>query len=156
MASTIRAPFLVRFAAQAALLLGACSNVGCSGGEGAKASDAGAEAGAATFTAIYNDILTGSCAQPFCHLGSLAPTMPLPDQATAYMQMVNAPAAGANCSGMGLIRVVPGHPETSLLYNKITSQTPECGGAMPKAGQSLAASDIARIKEWILAGAKND
>jgi hypothetical protein len=151
MASTIR------LAVRAALLLGsACSTVACSGGDGAKGSaDSGAEAGAATFGAIYNDILQGSCALSFCHLGSLTP-MPLPDQATAYMQLVNVPASGANCSGMG-IRVVPGHPETSLLYDKIASRTPTCGAPMPGSGKpALLASDIARIKEWITMGAKND
>jgi hypothetical protein len=58
--------------------------------------------------------------------------------------------------GMG-IRVVPGHPETSIMYDKISSRTPTCGAAMPGSGRpALLASDIARIKEWIAMGAKND
>jgi hypothetical protein len=153
MASTIRASIIVRSAVKAALLLGSvCSTVACSGGESAKASDGGAEAGANTFTAIYSDILSGSCAQPFCHLGTLNP-MPL-DMADAYSQLL-MPCSGPNCKGMGT-RVVPGHPETSVLYDKITNDPPQCGGAMPKSGQPLAASDIARIKAWITEGAKNN
>jgi hypothetical protein len=137
-----------------ALLVPAAS--ACSGGSGSPDARP-VDAGATTFSAIYNDIIQGSCAQPFCHLG-ITTTMPLPDQATAYMQLVNTPASGPYCMGVGT-RVVPGHPETSIMYEKIERPAPMglCGGSMPGSGRpALAASDIQRIREWILMGAKND
>jgi hypothetical protein len=133
---------------------------GCSGGGAGGAHDSGAGGGrvySPTFTAIYSDILTPSCAQPFCHLGAANP-MPLPDQATAYQQIVNAPATGPYCAGMG-IRVVPSHPETSILYLKVERPAPAglCGGSMPGLGRpALAAADIQQIQQWIAMGAKND
>jgi hypothetical protein len=110
---------------------------------------------APTLTAVYDEILSGSCAQPFCHLGAANP-MQLSDQATAYQQLVNAPASGPYCAGMGT-RVVPGHPETSLMYLKLTKHPAPCGGSMPgTARPALGARDIQQIQQWIVMGAKND
>jgi hypothetical protein len=132
----------------------------CSGG-GAASSDAGQDTGvggrtyAPKFSAVYDEIL-GSCAQSFCHRG-VGIAMDLSDQPTAYMQLVNAPASpNFNCAGMG-IRVVPMHPETSLMYLKLTQHPPPCGGSMPGVGKApLTARDIQQIQQWIMMGAKND
>lgn len=47
--------------------------------------------------------------------------------------------------------VVPGAPERSPLYGKV-SGTPQCGGAMPPTGR-LAPPAIESLRAWILAGA---
>jgi hypothetical protein len=143
------------FAILASLLaiLSACSST--SGG--AKDEDAG-DPYAPTFTAIYNNILQGTCAQPFCHLGSTTP-MAMPDQATAYKVLVNvASDPNSNCMNMGWTRVVPGDPAKSLLYEKIELPIPAniCGLHMPRQGVDLEAKQIAQIKQWIMLGAKND
>lgn len=138
-------------------LLVACS--GTSGG-GAKnnedAGDPGAPTYAPTFTAIYGEILVKSCRLSFCHDGNINP-MPLIDQASAYKQIVNAAASGPLCGNMGLIRVVPGNPTMSLLYEKVVQPVPVCGNPMPGMGVgALTAAQIAQIKSWIMMGAKND
>jgi hypothetical protein len=75
----------------------------------------------------------------------------------AYAALVNAPAAGPSCAPTGLDRVAPGHPETSLLYLKITS--PPCGEMMPLQYGMRVVLDprqLAQIHDWIAAGAPND
>ncbi len=44
--------------------------------------------------------------------------------------------------------VVPGHPEQSLLYNKISEDDPLCGDAMP-IGPALSKSELACIRDYI-------
>jgi len=44
--------------------------------------------------------------------------------------------------------VVPGHPEQSLLFNKITAATPLCGDAMPL-NRTLSKTEIACISDYI-------
>jgi hypothetical protein len=46
--------------------------------------------------------------------------------------------------------VVPGHPEASLLYQKLAS------GQMPPGGQHLSAEKIQAIYDWIRLGANKD
>ena len=131
-------------------------SLACSGGgaKGGSAEDSGAQASPPTFTAIYSDILSGSCAQSFCHIGP-GVVMQLSDQPTAYAQLVNAPATGPYCAGMG-IRVVPGHPETSLMYLKLTAHPPPCGGSMPGRPPALTTAELQQIEQWIAMGAMND
>ncbi len=54
----------------------------------------------------------------------------------------------------GAPRIVAGDPTESVLFDKITD-TGRYGGSMPAAGPALAASDIAMIRAWIVAGAPN-
>jgi hypothetical protein len=83
----------------------------------------------------------------------------------SYQQLVGVPAGGAlsKCTdggtGAGLLRVDPGHPETSLLYLKVQNPPPAglCGDTMPGGGNpALSDKDIAQIAAWIDAGAMNN
>jgi hypothetical protein len=115
----------------------------------------GAPTYAPTFSAIYDEILAQSCALAFCHAGADFLTITGKDQ--AYGVLVNAQAKGPQCASSGLKLVDPGHPETSLLYLKVTS--PPCGSKMPllygDASGSLDPMQIDQIKTWIEAGAPN-
>ena len=53
-------------------------------------------------------------------------------------------------------RVVPGHPESSLLYIKISIDPPPsgCGGHMPYKGQTISPNVMGWIHDWIVQGAK--
>ncbi len=109
-----------------------------------------------TFTDVYQQVLVPNCALPFCHAGT-GDYLELADMSIAYSSLVNAPAQGPGCAETGLKRVDPGHPETSLLYLKIT--TPPCGDKMPRSYGSAVTLDplaIDQIKEWITLGAKDD
>jgi hypothetical protein len=69
-------------------------------------------------------------------------------------------AAGIHCgppeSTAGYRRVVPGDPANSLIINKLSHETPECGVRMPDGLPPLDAGLIAIIAAWIEAGAPND
>jgi len=56
------------------------------------------------------------------------------------------------CEGFTL--VVPGSPETSFLYQKLTSTMPACGEHMPLEG-SLPAADLECVADWIISLAGN-
>jgi hypothetical protein len=58
------------------------------------------------------------------------------------------------CAKLGKKRIEPGDPDNSLLILKLDINAP-CGQQMPPGG-SLPDSKIARIREWIMRGAKND
>ena len=70
-----------------------------------------------------------------------------------YNTLVNKPAQGAQCMGMGMY-IVPGNPAMSLLVQKVSS-TPPCGVEMPVGGM-LDAADAKAISDWIQAGALNN
>src|SRR6185436_7203619 len=55
----------------------------------------------------------------------------------------------------GAIRVIPGDPDNSLLYGKITGN-PEFGGLMPPTGGILNAVQRQLFRTWILEGAQNN
>ncbi len=97
-----------------------------------------------------------TCALPFCHAGA-GDYLQLANKAIGYSSLVGAAAAGPDCGATGLLRVDPGHPETSLLYLKVTS--PPCGSKMPiqyGPPSSLDPDQIRQIHDWIAGGALND
>jgi hypothetical protein len=117
-------------------------------------------------TAIYDQILNSRCAQPFCHLGVAGSPPIFSDKEASYGALVNAPASGMKCAdagaddaGAGWVLVVPGDPDSSLLYRKIESPIPAdlCGDPMPGGGQRpLDARDIQQIQQWITQGATDN
>jgi hypothetical protein len=82
--------------------------------------------------------------------------MPLSTQDEAYSQLVGVSASGSKCADAGVERVVPGHPETSLLHLKVLNPPPAglCGDPMPGGGRpALDARDLQQIDDWITQGA---
>jgi len=69
--------------------------------------------------------------------------------ANSYSSLVNVPA-----SGYSAVRVVPGDPESSVLYGKINGSN-TFGSNMPLGG-SLSAAQIDIIKRWIEQGAEDN
>jgi hypothetical protein len=108
---------------------------------------------APTYSAVWNEILLHDCALEFCHGGS-ADYLQLSSEAIGFQSLVGAPAEGPLCSKTGLLRVDPFHPETSLMYLKIT--TPPCGSKMPLgygAPVVLDSRELDQIRAWIACGA---
>ncbi len=72
----------------------------------------------------------------------------------SYDALVGVPAH-ETCGGT---RVVPGDPEHSYLYRKITDDAPCDGARMPRAGAVIAmplgSAQIATIHDWIANGAR--
>jgi hypothetical protein len=84
------------------------------------------------------------------------------NKAGSYTALVSVKAMGMNLSGGGtncvdtnMMRVAPNDPTNSLLVNKVEAANPMCGTHMPPGGM-LSAAEIKQIKDWIMAGAKND
>jgi hypothetical protein len=108
---------------------------------------------APTYEAVYKEVLGPSCALMFCHGGAGA-YLQLGTPAMGYASLVDAPAGGPMCAPTGLKRVDPGHPETSLLYLKVT--VPPCGVKMPLLygySGTLDPRQIDQIRSWIACGA---
>jgi hypothetical protein len=134
--------------------LGALSTVGCGGGSTAT-EDSGAK-----FSEIYPLLFPAGTAAKcnFCHSmnasnvsnGKLSMGM---DKDAAYAALVGKSSVSAMCEGAEL--VVPGQPEMSLLYQKV-SGTPPCGSRMPLGAGALPDNQVEMIRSWIAAGAKND
>lgn len=116
-----------------------------------------ASPGVATFTSVYDGVIARNCLG--CH-GEVpsgeAGVLLMATRAQAYAQLVNVPAGGTACAGQGRIRVVPGDPDGSLLYNKVSKPQPACGLPMPAPTGGLPAGDVQLIRDWILRGAPND
>lgn len=105
-----------------------------------------------SFAADVQPIFTASCNGTGCHSG----VMPRGDLSLvtgkSYAELVNV--ASASCSGKLL--VTPGDVSKSYLENKLTGVGICSGTQMPKAGASLPAAQLAKIRSWICNGAKNN
>ncbi|TQV82963.1 Calx-beta domain-containing protein [Aliikangiella coralliicola] len=82
-----------------------------------------------------------------CH-GANNPSgnLSLVDAATSEAQLVDV---DATCNG-NMKRVVPGDPDNSVLYQKITQANPGCGGVMPPSGNLISVADRNTIFDWII------
>jgi hypothetical protein len=75
------------------------------------------------------------------------------DKASAYAALVGKTSSSSRCGGRPL--VVPGDPDGSLLYQKL-SEPPPCGSRMPLGGAQLTEAQREMVRSWIAAGAKDD
>ena len=75
------------------------------------------------------------------------------DKDSAYMALYNKQSTSTKCGGMTY--VVPGKPEMSLLYLKLTA-TPPCGVQMPNGPTKFTQEQLDMVSGWITAGAKKD
>jgi hypothetical protein len=117
---------------------------------------------AAKFSEIYAAIFPAKSAAKcnFCHSqpssdisnGKLH-TGDEGDVEAAYAALVGPTSVSKGCTGHPL--VVPGKPEESLLYVKLTA-TPPCGARMPFGNGALPEAQIEMVRSWIAAGAHDD
>jgi hypothetical protein len=91
-------------------------------------------------------VFTGSCALVNCHVGDGAAGLNL-EAAFSSGELREVPS-----TQLDALRVSPGEPESSYLFEKITSDTPRFGERMP-IGNVLDELDIEAIRQWILGGA---
>jgi hypothetical protein len=79
------------------------------------------------------------------------------DAAGTYAALVGPKSLGKDGSQcVGRTYVVPGMPDASLLYDKLSKVTPSCGMRMPANGVVLTDTDLATVRAWIMAGALNN
>ncbi|HVT07965.1 MAG TPA: hypothetical protein VHO67_10945 [Polyangia bacterium] len=124
-----------------------------------------------SFTQVYTTVLRPSCSNDYCHyngVGVRYSALDMSSQVYAYWSLVDQPCAGPSCSAMGT-RVVPGDPDRSILYLKVSDSMPPCGARMPAdqmilltkgtsvfSGSALPDDQQKLIHDWIAAGAAND
>jgi hypothetical protein len=112
-------------------------------------------------------LLPKGCSGQYCH-GSGMGGLSMKDKRDAYANLVSAAAAGPACKAAGGLRVKPSDPNASLLLGKMSHPMPSCGDMMP-IGAKLAPNclstvpsvctteqELTLVKEWILAGARDD
>jgi len=106
---------------------------------------------------IQANYFADSCALSHCHDAALPElgNLDLRD-GKSFAALVNAPAFQAKAKKDGKLLVVPGHPEQSYLYEKLTATMQ--GVLMPKGAAEPydAACSVAAVKKWIEDGAKDD
>jgi hypothetical protein len=104
-----------------------------------------------SFSADIQPILNARCV--VCHSpGGEAVEEGIPQDlraAAAYADLVNQPSV----LRPDLVLVVPGDASASLLYLKVSSDTPPVGEPMPSGVQRLSAAQIDQIRQWIDEGA---
>jgi outer membrane protein assembly factor BamB len=110
-----------------------------------------------SFSAIYTQIMAQKCAGSVCHSGTATGgslSLQAGNASAVRSSLINRPASASECATSGLSLVVPGSPDMSLLYRKLTDMPP-CGSRMPPTG-ALTAEEIGRIRTWIANGALDD
>ena len=145
-----RAPAL----ALLALALAAC------GGDSTGApvgTDPGAPLGNVAFDQFQAQVLTPNCATSGCHV-SPNPQGGLNLSAdVAYSNLVNITPNNATAAADGLKRVVPGKPDSSLLYHKLVfppgHHQHDYGNPMPVGTAGVSTGQLEWVRQWIAAGA---
>ena len=102
-----------------------------------------------TFTRVEKEVFT-SCTFAACHVGAGAENLNL--EKPAYAKIVGAPTHGWD----GGTLVVPGKPDESYLYEKLSKDMPRTGVRMPNTGDPLEPERLQLVKDWITAGAENN
>lgn len=126
------------------------TDVAADTGDAVDAADTADDAAAldCSFEETIQPIFTNSCAFPGCHGGNSPQQGQLLTAGNAYGNIVDVEAT----SLAGTDRIEPGDPMASLLFRKISEDTPPVGGRMPLGGQ-LGDEDIAKVRRWIEANA---
>ncbi len=106
------------------------------------------------FARIRRSIFRPSCATASCHSSAAAAGSLDLESPTVYSQLYLAPAASPAAKAAGLLRVQPGFPEGSFLFQVVTQQVvPEQGQHVPHPSTLLSVEQIALIEHWIRDGA---
>ena len=106
-----------------------------------------------TLTRVETEVFAKSCTFAACHAAS-APADGLNLESPTHAKLVNIRARGAGVTDRVL--VVPGRPEDSYLYQKLSVAMPRAGLTMPLGGDVLEQNRLFLVRDWIIAGAQND
>ncbi|HEY6482151.1 MAG TPA: Ig-like domain-containing protein [Steroidobacteraceae bacterium] len=128
---------------------------GCAGnGEGLDAngqpigSDGAMQPLTADFQSIQDNVFTPICTK--CHIGAGAPEGLQLDASHSYALLVGVPSA----EQPAVLRVDPGHPDSSYLVLKLQGSAGISGVRMPFGGPYLPQSTIDVIRQWVGDGAQ--
>lgn len=151
---SLAAMFALLFSISAAMLL---TGGGCTpptppaDGDAGDGNDGGDDTvQAVSFANQIQPIFDTNCT--VCHIsGGIADTIMHLNAEEAFDALVGQPSV----QDASLTRVVAGDSSTSLLFQKVSSDSPPVGDRMPLGG-ALSDADIALIRDWIDQGAENN
>ncbi len=106
-----------------------------------------------TLTRVETEVFKKSCLFAGCHSGTAAAEGLNLDSPT-FAKLVNVKAKAVGATDLTL--VVPGKPDDSYLYQKLSSERPKAGARMPNTGDALDAARLSLVRDWIAAGAENN
>lgn len=109
-----------------------------------------------SFDSIQQTIFNVNCLLAGCHTTTDQAGNLVLVEGQSYQNLVNVVPSTSAAAAAGFRRVVPGNADRSFLLIKLVGGPtfdPRYGSPMPKIGGPLSATDIERIREWILAGA---
>jgi hypothetical protein len=153
-----------------ALSVSAALSLGCG---------SGAPPAANSFTKVYTEVIQPTCANDYCHYYGVAGAnaltpgnsgLDMSSKVRAYWGLFDRPCIGTSCNQMGM-RVVPGAPDKSVMYQKLfPAPTLTCGAQMPAdinlfltqgmptvfSGTALIQENLDLIQNWIKDGAQNN
>lgn len=138
-----------------ALLLTILVCAACAGAETPTPDAGAAHAIDATYEAIEEKVFFVSCATSSCHSSTgRAGGLDL-SAGRGWDALVNVDPKNAAAKAAGLKLVVPGKPEQSFLYVKVSQQglTAAMGQRMPNIGDPASADAVWAIETWIRNGA---
>lgn len=111
------------------------------------------EVDSTSFLGLHTYIFSRSCNQPACHDGTFEPDFRTVQ--SAYNTLVLHPPKKNFASNPLPYRVMPGNPQESMMYRRITEHNPPNFEQMPSSGIPLEDHLIANVKTWIENGAKD-
>ncbi len=110
----------------------------------------------ATFQRVWDEVLVPKgCTSGYCH-GAPGGGLDLSSEDMAYWSLTGPPAGTPACGAF--LRVVPGHPDHSVLWLRVRPMALEPSGEaclpkMPHGSQGLDGATAALVEDWILQGA---
>lgn len=99
-----------------------------------------------TFSSIQLNVFDPFCAISGCHNGTQSPNL---NASVAYTNILNIP------SSQGVVYILPGNPNNSYLYRKLTGMN-IVGDRMPRGRGPLPPAALDSIRVWIEKGALNN
>lgn len=133
------------------------ATAGVDGGAAPPVCEDGRDGGLPATFATVSRILGDSCLGTGCHdADRFSPPVMLDLRpGHAYQSLVDQPAVERCDGGAALVRVLPGDPERSFLWQKLTRSPPCSGLQMPlgETPQPLPDCELTLLRQWIAAGA---
>ena len=138
-------------------LLVTAGTVACKGGDSSRTPLSAAPS--TSFQRLQAQVFEKSCAFTACHaaVNSSGSALVLTGQ-DVYARLLGVSPANTVARADGLRLVVPGKPDSSLLWHKLNvwisgHHVHDYGAAMPQAGQSLSVEQLDFVRQWIERGA---
>ncbi len=114
--------------------------------------------GNVSFDQFQAQVLTPNCATSGCHVTPNPQAgLNLSDAATSYSNLLSISPNNATATADGLKRIIPGKPDSSLLYHKLVfapgHHAHDYGNVMPVGTSGVSAGQLEWVRQWIAAGA---